>query len=303
VAVNQTLRYAVLVGVGFGLAICAIVLMPARLQRRLSVTNHHGRPVPATLGIAIAAASIGAQLVAGVVALFVGTELGRDTWALLGGSTLVFATGLFDDHRPGGPRGLRAHGRELVRRGRVTTGLVKAAAGVGGAVLVVLTVHGREPWVMAAGVILIAGTANVWNGLDVAPGRAGKLFLLGAIPLLFLSPPALLARLLGAEAAALWPDLRERGMLGDSGSNLMGFVLGAALYGVLAPLGVAIAAGVVVALNLLAETVTLSRIVNGVPPLKWLDRAGRVREEEVEAASPPAPPSEPEQEPEPAGQR
>jgi UDP-N-acetylmuramyl pentapeptide phosphotransferase/UDP-N-acetylglucosamine-1-phosphate transferase len=300
---NQTLRYAVLVGVGFGLAICAMVVMPSSWSRRLSVTNHRGLEVPATLGIAIAAASIGAQLVAGVVALFVGTELGRDTWALLGASALVFAAGLLDDLRPGGPRGLRAHGGALVRKGRVTTGLVKAAAGVGGAVLVVLTVHGREPWVMVAGVVLIAGAANVWNGLDVAPGRAGKFFLLGTIPLLFLSPPALMARLLGAEAASLWPDLRERGMLGDSGSNLLGFVFGAALYGELSPVGVAIAAGLAVVLNLLAETVRLTRIIEAVAPLRWFDRAGRVRDTAVETATPPAPPPEPEQAPEPAGQR
>jgi hypothetical protein len=62
---------------------------------------------------------------------------------------------------------------------------------------------------------------------------------------------------------------------------------------------VAVAAGVAVGLNLLAETVTLSRIVDGVPPLRWLDRAGRVRATpELDA---PAPPSEPA--PEPAGTR
>jgi UDP-N-acetylmuramyl pentapeptide phosphotransferase/UDP-N-acetylglucosamine-1-phosphate transferase len=296
VAVNETLRLAVLAAAGFGLSICAMVLMPRRFRQRLTVTNHRGRRVPAALGIAVAAASVGAQLVAGIVALPAGTELGRDTWALLIASVVVFAAGLLDDLRPGGPRGLRGHGRALLRL-RPTTGLVKALAGVAGAILVVVAVGGRPFWTMAAGVLLIAGAANMWNGLDVAPGRAGKLFLLGAAPLLFFTPPTLLVRLFGAEAAALWPDLRERGMLGDAGSNLLGFVLGAGLYMELSPLGVAIAAAAAVGLNLLAETVTLSRVVDAVPPLRWLDRAGRVRE--APALDTPAPPSEPA--PEPAG--
>ena len=69
-----------------------------------------------------------------------------DTWALMGAATLAFGAGLIDDLRPGGPRGLRGHARELASF-RVTTGVLKALAGVVAGVLVVLTVHGRAPWV------------------------------------------------------------------------------------------------------------------------------------------------------------
>jgi len=302
--VNSALRPTILAVVGFGLAICAMALVPPRLRRRLTVTNHRGLLVPATLGIAVFAASVGAQAVTGVVALAAGTELGHDTWGLMAGAMLVFVAGLLDDLRPGGPRGLVAHGRELLRL-RPTTGLLKALGGVLGGVLVVLTVHGRSVWVMAAGVVLIAGAANVWNGLDVAPGRSGKAFVLASLPMLFLGPPALLARLFGAEAAALWPDLRERGMLGDSGSNLLGFVVGAAAYTELTGVWVAVAAGAAVGLNLVAETVTLSRALGAVPPLRWLDRLGRVAEEPADEEPTPPPPSEPaaEGDPEPAGLR
>lgn len=312
-AVNEGWRLAVLAVVGFGLAICAMVAMPSRLRQRLTVTNHRGRPVPATLGVAVFAASVLAQAIAGAAALFGGTELGHDTWALMAGATLVFAAGILDDLRPGGPRGLIAHGRALLH-GRATIGLLKAVADVVGAVLVVLTVHGRSFWVMAAGVVLIAGAANVWNGLDVAPGRAGKAFVLASVPMLFLAPPSLLARLLGAEVAAIWPDLRERGMLGDSGSNLVGFVAGAAAYSELTGIWVAVAAGVAVALNVLAETLTLSRCIQAVAPLRWLDRAGRLSDETPDATvtetsaageEEPEPPAEPsaEDDPEPAGRR
>jgi UDP-N-acetylmuramyl pentapeptide phosphotransferase/UDP-N-acetylglucosamine-1-phosphate transferase len=279
-----------------------MTLMPDGIRRRLTVDNHRGRPVPATLGIAVFAGSVLAQAVAGAVALAVGTELGHDTWALMAGATLVFAAGFADDLRPGGPRGLLAHGRSLLR-GRPTTGLLKAVAGLAGSVLVVLTVHGRSPLVMGAGVLLIAGATNLWNGLDVAPGRAGKAFVLAAVPMLFFAPPALLARVLGAEVAALWPDLRERGMLGDAGSNVLGFVAGAAAYTELTGLGVAIAAAVAVALNLVAETVTLSRGIRAVPPLRWLDRAGQLPDDSArEQPSTAEPPKQaPRDDPEPAG--
>ncbi len=301
---NDALRLMLLVVVGLGLGICAMVLTPAGWHPRLTATNHRGRPVPATLGIALFAGSALAQLVAGLLALVWGTELGRDTWGLLAGAVVVFAAGLMDDLRPGGARGLFAHGRELLR-GHVTTGLLKAVAGVVGAVLVVLTLRGRSSWIMVAGVLLIAGSTNVWNGLDVRPGRAGKAFVLGAFPMMFLGPPALLARLLGAELAVLWPDLRERGMLGDSGSNLLGFVLGAAAYVELTGVWVVVAAAVAVGLNLLAETVTLSRCIDAVPPLRWLDRLGRPSVGQGPPEGPRASPGdrrgEPEGEPEPAG--
>jgi hypothetical protein len=65
-------------------------------------------------------------------------------------------------------------------------------------------------------------------------------------------------------------------MLGDAGSNPLGFAAGLGLYLTLGEAWVAAAAGTAVALNVLAETVTLSRIVERAPPLRWLDRLGRV---------------------------
>jgi hypothetical protein len=88
-------------------------------------------------------------------------------------------------------------------------------------------------------------------------------------------------------------------MLGDAGSNLLGLVLGASLYSVIDGVAVLAAAAAAAALNLVAETVTLSRVIRAVPPLRWLDRAGRL------PVPMPAPPPEPAPsgDPEPAGLR
>ena len=268
-------REALLLVVGFGLAACAMVAMPSRWRRRLAVTNHRGQSVPATLGTALFVASVGAQGVAVAAAAAWGPPLGRITWYLLPASALVFVAGLLDDLLPGGPRGLGGHLRALFR-GRLTTGIVKAVAAVLAAAAVVLAAPHRPGTVGLLGVVLMAGTANLLNGLDVVPGRAGKAFLMPAVVLMFLGPPALLVRLAGAELAALWPDLRERAMLGDGGANLLGFVLGAGLYLELSDAGVMAAAALVVAMNLLAETITLSRAIRAIPPLRWIDGAGRL---------------------------
>jgi hypothetical protein len=130
-------------------------------------------------------------------------------------------------------------------------------------------------------VIVVAGCANLWNGLDVAPGRAGKWFAVAGIVLLLAHRPLtaaviLLAGGLGAAVGVLPFDLRERGMLGDAGSNLLGVLVGFTLAEAVHGTWLLVVAAVVVALNLVAETVTLSRVISVVPPLRWFDRLGRL---------------------------
>ena len=66
-------------------------------------------------------------------------------------------------------------------------------------------------------------------------------------------------------------------MLGDAGANLLGFTAGIGLYLSLPAWGIAVAALVVVGLNVLAETVSLTRLIEAAPPLRWFDRLGRMR--------------------------
>src|SRR5581483_3419892 len=195
--------------------------------------------------------------------------VGSAGWGGLAGVLLVAAAGLVDDLVPIGPRGLGGHLRALVR-GQMTTGVLKLLVAVGCAVVAVGLQPRRNTPVELAGIVLVAAATNVWNGLDVAPGRALKAFLpveLGA----------LLAGLAAGAAVALILDLRERAMLGDGGSNPLGFAAGLSLYVVLPAPAVMAVAGLAVALNVLAETVTLSRAIRAVPLLRWLDELGRIR--------------------------
>lgn len=239
---------------------------------RLVVENYRGVPVARSLGLLLAA--IATAWTVGVA--FV-RHVGAPGWGALVGCLLVFAAGFLDDLLGGGPRGLRNHLRALAD-GHVTTGILKVVVAAGAGAVVVALQPGRPPWVRLTGVVLIAASANVWNGLDVRPGRALKAFVPAALAFLlfgelWLAP--VLPGLLVAALVALPLDLRERAMLGDGGANLLGFAAGFGLYLILPGWGVVLAAVVAVGLNLLAETVTLTRAIDAVAPLRWVDRLGR----------------------------
>jgi hypothetical protein len=79
-------------------------------------------------------------------------------------------------------------------------------------------------------------------------------------------------------AAVLLPaDLGERAMLGDAGANGLGAVLGLALAGRLPGRGARLAAlAAVGSLTAASEVVSFSRVIDAVPPLRAVDRLGRL---------------------------
>jgi hypothetical protein len=241
---------------------------------RLAVENYRGVLVPRTLGIWLAFAAAVSAVAIGLTGWPV--PVSRAGWGALGSTLIVFTAGLVDDLTPAGPRGIRNH-LQALGSGRVSTGMVKVVVIVAAAVLAVALQPGGSGWVRLAGVVLVAACANVWNGLDVRPGRAIKF---GLVAFLFLNgvDRAVLPTMPGvvfSSVAASWFDLNERAMLGDSGANLLGFTIGLGLYVVMPGWGVILAAAVAVSINAVAETVTLSRVIDAVPPLRWFDALGR----------------------------
>jgi hypothetical protein len=239
---------------------------------RLEAPNYRGEPVPRVLGIALAGA---AALATVLVAAFRG--LGAAGWGALAGCLLVCGAGIVDDLAPEGPRGLRGHLRSLAN-GRITTGIVKVVVTIGASVVVVALQPARPGFARLSAIVLLAASANVWNGLDVRPGRALKAFLPPAIAFLIwgepAATPAIVGLLVGA-VIALPLDLREVGMLGDGGANLLGFAAGLTLYEVLPDAWIPVAAAVAVGLNVLADTVSFSRVIEAAPPLRFVDGLGR----------------------------
>jgi hypothetical protein len=177
----------------------------------------------------------------------------------------------------GAPRGWRGHARAL-REGRLSTGAIKA---IGALALAAYVVSGRglESGRYLADVALLILATNAFNLLDLRPGRAEKGLALLGIGLCLgawtLAPLELLGIFVGPIAVGAWFTLRERAMLGDTGSNLVGAVAGVWLLTTLGADGRLIALGVVVALTIYGELRSISATIESVPPLRWLDSLGR----------------------------
>ncbi len=176
-----------------------------------------------------------------------------------------------------GPRGWRGHARAL-GEGRLSTGAIKA---IGALALAAYVVSGRglESWGYLADVALLILATNLFNLLDLRPGRAEKgLGLLGAglcLGAWTFAPLELLGIFAGAIAVGAWFTLRERAMLGDTGSNLVGAVAGVWLLTTLGESGRLVALALVAALTIFGELRSISASIDSVPPLRWLDSLGR----------------------------
>lgn len=265
-----------------GGALLASLLGSARLRSpdaALVRVNFQGRRVPAVLGTPVAVAGlagIGAMSLIGAAEWRGGPSV-RVLLAVLVLLTVFGLAGAWDDRKGDErPRGFRGHLGAL-KTGRVTGGLVKLlSGGVAGLIAGWLVFEDVLPAIQTG--LIVALAANLINLFDRAPGRAGKVCLLMGIPLLVWGHEGwalAAAPSIGALAGVLLFDLRERGMLGDAGSNPLGAVLG---------LGLALSSGsgwrwviaaVLLLLNAASERWSFSAIIRSVPALDWADRLGR----------------------------
>ncbi|HEY3010489.1 MAG TPA: hypothetical protein VGJ63_20830 [Micromonosporaceae bacterium] len=268
--------------IGAGAIAARVALRGFALARRadqLERTNYRGRTVTLTGGPALAAAaSITAALGAG--------DPARAAAALTAGLG-AGAVGLYDDvvgQRPEHKaKGLRGHVSAL-REGRVTSGLVKIV-GVGAAGLAASALlsagRGRRRRGPAAsvdallGAGVVAGTANLFNLLDLRPGRALKAGVLLGGPLMPGPAGGLVAGPVGAAAGLLPADLNEQIMLGDTGANALGALLGVGLAARTGPVGRAAILAAVAGLTAASEKISFTTVIANTPGLRELDALGR----------------------------
>lgn len=164
----------------------------------------------------------------------------------------VAAIGVADDLWSGTERGFREH----LRAGR-TTGVLK---------LVGIPLYGLWRTRSLSGALLVGLSANVLNQLDTKPGRALKAYLAASVPL---RAPKTIAVLL------LPYDLREMAMLGDSGSNALGAMLGLRSVGRFTERQRWSAIAALAGLTLLGERRSLGELIQRTPVFRELDAWGR----------------------------
>ena len=200
-------------------------------------------------------------------------------WVLLG-ILLCMTAGLIDDFfGEKRTKGLRGHIRALILDGRVTTGLVKILLIGGAAVVVLIPIdEGYSLFGLVLDLLLVTALAGLANLLDTRPGRCLKgvgLLLLVSAPLGSSGVLADLSPLVLAATAFLLLDLGEKAMLGDSGSNTVGFMAGVTLAMSQSLLVRGLLAAAALILNLVSERVSFTGIIERDPVLRWLDRLGR----------------------------
>jgi UDP-N-acetylmuramyl pentapeptide phosphotransferase/UDP-N-acetylglucosamine-1-phosphate transferase len=255
------------------------LLRPVLDSPYLERLNHRRHRVPTAGGLV------------GVVASFVGIAVwwfvhtddpGEPLNVLTGTIVVVLGFGLLgfvdDVLAAGADRGFAGHLRAAAH-GRLTTGGLKLFGGGVVGVVAALPIDGGERWRVLADAALIALAANVGNLFDRAPGRTLKVGTVAGIAILAAAPHRFLLAApviaVAAFAALLRSDLRERLMLGDTGANAIGGVLGFALLAAVTfRTRMVILLGLVV-LNAASELVSFSAVIDRVAPLRWVDRAGR----------------------------
>ena len=299
--------------VGAGIGVCAglgYVLRRKRIKAsQWERTNFHGVTVSLRGGVAMAGASVASAAVASALSDQPRAALGGVV-ASLGGGLAGYIDDVDQGAHDGGKvaKGLKGHLGALAH-GQVTTGVIKIA-GIGASALAASALVGSKATSvsgkaadLALNTVLIAGAANLANLLDLRPGRALKATVLVATPLSYFScaaaktpasgasgapsakpvspaSPASAQRLLasGLNAAAitaLVEDLQETTMLGDTGANAAGALLGTSLAANDSwklRLGTTLG---VVGLILASEKVSFSKVIAANPALNWLDQLWR----------------------------
>ncbi|MGN6371510.1 MAG: hypothetical protein ACTHM1_00745 [Solirubrobacteraceae bacterium] len=264
-------------------SLIAAALAPATLRMLVEKNqmrpNYRGRRLPFPFGIAIVAAGLFALAPLAVLErLDVPAVLHPATFAVviyvLGVALLVFVDDMLGDERA---RGWRGHGRAVLE-GRLSTGALKAVGSVGIALYATSLLGlptGR--WLLASLVLVLS--TNVFNLLDLRPGRAVKAFsLLGAglaLGTLNLTPLWTIGLFAGPALVAGVYDVRERAMLGDTGANLLGALAGLWLVLALSSAGQVVAAVLLLAVTVYGELRSITSLVERTPGLRELDSWGR----------------------------
>ena len=251
------------------------------LQRR----NFRERPLPTAAGLLVVIAVLGIEAGRATLGAFgLGDAPGRNIarplvlFACLGFGLL----GLIDDLLgTEGDRGFRGHLHAL-SEGRVTTGVIKIFGGAAVALVLAANVSFVSGRRLLTDAVLIALAANLANLLDRAPGRAIKVGLLAWLPIAFVAGGdavgIAIAPVIGAFCGLLGDDLHEHLMLGDTGANVLGAVLGLAVVLDVGrgPRNVVLIG--LVFLTLVAEAISFSAVIERVPILRRFDLLGRARD-------------------------
>lgn len=255
--------------------------------------NYDGEPVLTAGGLILVCSSI----ITGMVLIGLFLLRGVKSELLLHG--LLFLTGMIimafwgwrDDRTSEiDAKGFRGHFGVLWRERRMTSGMWKLLGGTSTACCLSLSLL-DSLWAGFVAFGLLALTPNIINLFDLRPGRAIKVFwcliaLAGAFSLWTIGVSTAMANWIFLipvflASVLMFPhDVGGKIMLGDTGSNALGFAAGFSFV-IGTPIYVqAIMLVLFLCLQTAAEFCSFSRVIEQVGWLRRLDQWGRVTEAE-----------------------
>jgi UDP-GlcNAc:undecaprenyl-phosphate GlcNAc-1-phosphate transferase len=282
------LRYLSILGASYLFAMFSFpALMQLFQEAGLVRPNYRKENIPASAGVLFAVvipAIVGIGIILRVPSFTV-----THSYLFLFVIVAMGFMGFFDDQLGShNVKGFRGHFRALFLERKLTTGAFKALFGA--VIALIFSVGTLEllkvkwpVWSVIINFLLVVLAANTINIFDLRPGRAGKVYLFSFVIILLCSRYfedyiGLFLPILAIMIYYLPFDLKAKVMMGDSGANLLGASLGMMMAWMLSDFSKIVALVILLAIQIIAEKVSLTEVIENTSWLRILDEAGRRKE-------------------------
>lgn len=246
----------------------------ALLKKSFLRQNYQGKTIPSGLGLLL---MINSLMILPFMLLFLLVE---PPMILIKGFMLgvIAFVGTVDDFMgDSSSRGFKGHVKVLIKEKRFTSGGLKAAVGLlAGFMLGVFT--GNHFIEVGINALVFAFSVNTFNLMDVRPGRSIKLYILFSFMILLWGRDQvvlLITPILGAVLRILPLDLKEEGMLGDIGSNILGASAGFFLVVLFDYPVKIILLGFLLLIQWVGDHISFTRLIEKYSTLRYIDNLGR----------------------------
>ena len=236
--------------------------------------NYLHHKIPLGVGIAILLSTLSASF----FILFT-TQQPMLFFIYLFGIAVVGFSGIIDDmigtHKV---KGFRGHMGSLIH-GVLTTGGLKAIVGGLASLLIAFWISNTWSEKIVHGFILVL-SINMINLFDVRPGRASKVFLASIFFIwIFSSAPNrfISALAVGSVLGMVGGDLKGHYMMGDIGSNILGFTVGISICLLSSLYSKLLILLIYILLQITAEKISISSVIQKYRFLRFLDALGTTK--------------------------
>lgn len=250
------------------------ILLNMFLIHKCTQKNYRNEIVPISIGIIF---PLNQTLICFIFSLFSNIER-EIVYSYIIFLLLIALIGLLDDLIGTDQyKGFKGHISALLS-GKLTTGGFKAVVGLISSVILSIIISNSLLEVIINSLIIVL-FINLINLFDLRPGRALKLYIVLTISLLILTSQNNISFInysaLGIVLALFPYDIKAKGMMGDIGSNTLGMTLGFfCAESVHNNIKIFCLIGLIL-IHIIAEFVSISKIISNNKILNFLDRLGR----------------------------